>query len=240
MQIVRGFVAPFRGALYISRHGLWGFLVAPFLLNLVIAVVAGWWAGSSTGDSLREVQWLTNWPVLGSIVSALATVVVMGLAFILLQPIFAAPFIDLLCERVEKIVRGHAPSAGVLRSVAQAIAHGLLKATLYAFALVITLVLGSLTGFGGLLGALLYGAFVAFDAFDYPLARRAISFSGKWRYLLSRPGLSVGYCCGAGLFYFVPVVALLAPPFAAVGATLVFLENEGQKQDGRETPNARP
>jgi uncharacterized protein involved in cysteine biosynthesis len=233
MQIARGFVAPFRGALFVLRHNLWSFVLIPFLLSLGVAVAVGWWGGgalSAWALARLDPGWFAS--TLGGLIGFLASV----LAFVLLQPVFAAPFIDLLCERTEKIHRGQAPSAGVLRSVAMAITHGVLKLVLYALALAVTLIAGSLTGWGGVLGAVLYAVFMAYDAFDYPLARRAVSFSGKWRYLLSRPGQTVGYCCGAGLFYFVPLAGLLAPSFAAVGATLLFLE--GRALDG-EAPNGK-
>jgi uncharacterized protein involved in cysteine biosynthesis len=232
MQIARGFVAPFRGALFVSRHNLWTFVAVPLVLDLAAALAVGWWGGESLSAwalARLESGWLAS--TLTGLIGFAAAVC----TFLLLQPVLSAPFVDLLCERTEKIHRGHAPSAGVLRSVAMAISHGVLKLVLYAFALAVTLVAGSLTGLGGFLGAVLYAVFVAYDAFDYPLARRAVSFSGKWRYLLSRPGQTVGYCCGAGLFYFVPLAGLLVPSFAAVGATLLFLD-EGETSEGRSDP----
>jgi uncharacterized protein involved in cysteine biosynthesis len=236
MQIVRGFVAPFRGALFVSRHGLWAFVTLPLLLNLLVAVGTAWWGG----------RWLSGWVgghVATDWLAAVATWILTGLlavaVLVLLQPVFSAPFIDLLCERTEKIARGRAPSPGLVRSAAFAVTHGILKAVLYAIALAVTLAAGALTGWGGILGAVLYAVFAAYDGFDYPLARRAVSFSGKWRYLLSRPGQTVGYCCGAGLFYLVPLAGLLAPSFAAVGATLLFLDGESRVGDLQEA-GARP
>jgi uncharacterized protein involved in cysteine biosynthesis len=115
---------------------------------------------------------------------------------------------------------------------------------LYLLALAITLGLGALTGLGGLLGAALYALFLAFDGFDYPLARRGLSFWGKWRYLLSQPGQTLGYCVGASLLYLVPLMALLAPGFAAVGATLAYLETEPSNAErtstGREQAAGTP
>jgi uncharacterized protein involved in cysteine biosynthesis len=227
MQIVRGFVAPFRGALFVSRHGLWAYLIAPFFLNLLVAIGAAWWGGGWVSERLGGLGdgWLAGIPVLQAVVTVLLTGLVAALVFILVQPVVSAPFVDLLCERVEKILRGNVPSAGVLRSTFLAVAHGLLKAALYLFALGVTLVAGAVTGFGGLAGAVLYGVFLAYDGFDYPLGRRAVSFSGKWRYLLSRPGQTLGYCCGAGLLFLIPLAMLVAPSFAGVGATLLYLDN---------------
>jgi uncharacterized protein involved in cysteine biosynthesis len=231
MQIVRGFVAPFRGALFVARHGLWGYLAAPLLINLALVILAGWAGG----------RWGTGWLHLGAGTTALSVagrilvwvgVALVGLVlFLVLQPILTGPFVDLLSERCERIVRGHAPSPGVMRATVLAVGHGVLKSGLYLAALGFTVLAGAITGVGAAIGAVVYAAFIAFDAFDYPLARRNVSFMGKWRYLLSRPGQTVGYCCGAVLLYlfplFVPWAAIVAPAFAAVGATLLHLDSAG-------------
>ncbi|HEY0709270.1 MAG TPA: EI24 domain-containing protein [Polyangia bacterium] len=224
MQIVRGFVAPFRGALFVARHGLWGYLIAPLLLNLALVAAGGWVGG----------RYAARWFDLGEggagdlaarILVWVVVALVALLVFLVLQPVVAGPFVDLLTEKCERLERGHAPSPGLLRSAAEAAAHGLLKSCLYGVALVFTLLAGALTGVGAALGAILYAVFIGFDGFDYPLARRNVSFSGKWRYLLSRPAQTVGYCCGAVLFYLVPLAAVVAPAFAAVGATLLYLDS---------------
>jgi hypothetical protein len=44
----------------------------------------------------------------------------------------------------------------------------------------------------------------------------------------------LGYCLGASLLYLIPLLALLAPGFAAVGATLIYLEGEA-RDAGRMT-----
>jgi CysZ protein len=235
MQIVRGFVAPFRGALFVARHGLWGYLVAPVLINLALVVLAGW-AGGRWGTGWLDLDVGTSAvSVAGRMLVWLAVALVALVLFLVLQPILTGPFVDLLSEKCERIVRGHAPSPGVMRAAVLAVGHGALKSGLYVAALGFTLVAGALTGVGAVIGAVVYAAFIAFDAFDYPLARRNVSFMGKWRYLLSRPGQTVGYCCGAVLLYLVPLLvswvvpwaAVVAPAFAAVGATLLHLDSAG-------------
>jgi uncharacterized protein involved in cysteine biosynthesis len=230
--IVRGFVAPFRGALFVARHRLWSYFVLPLMLNLALAAGAAW--GGITlvrdrfGARLAEASPVLLWillPVLGLIVALLF--------FIVGQPVLSAPFVDLLTEKVERIERGETASIGFLRSAWQAVLHGLLKMFLYLSALAMTLGLGALTGLGGLLGAALYALFLAFDGFDYPLARRGSSFWGKWQYLLSHPAQTLGYCLGASLLYLVPLMALIAPGFAAVGATLAYLDGDSDPDNRR-------
>ena len=45
MGFFRGFVAPFRGVLHVSRSGLWHLVIVPVLLNLALAAGAAWAAG---------------------------------------------------------------------------------------------------------------------------------------------------------------------------------------------------
>jgi uncharacterized protein involved in cysteine biosynthesis len=238
LGIVRGFAAPFRGALFVSRHRLWSHFVLPVLLNLALGVGAGWGAIALTRHWFGDVLSGSGMTVLAWVVYPLAGIVIGLLIFIVGQAILSAPFVDLLTEKVETIVVGRSASIGLLRSVWQALLHGALKTMLYLFALVSILVLGALTGIGGLLGAGLYGLFLAYDGFDYPLARRGLSFWAKWRYLVSHPGQTLGYCFGASLLYLVPLMALLAPGFAAVGATLVFLDGDRPATRSASPPGA--
>jgi uncharacterized protein involved in cysteine biosynthesis len=158
---------------------------------------------------------------------------------VLLQPLVGAPFVDLLSEKVERLVRGTTPSTSLWRSVGQALLHGLMKVVLYAGALLVALGLGALTGIGGLLGTALYALFLAFDGFDYPLARRGVSFAGKWRYLLVQPGQTLGYCLGATVLYLVPLALLVAPAFAAVGATLAYLDTSPSAANAEDGDHRR-
>jgi uncharacterized protein involved in cysteine biosynthesis len=226
MGFARGFLAPFRGAVFITRHGLWGHLALPILLNLGLVVGSAWLAVHLVKDRFgpRLDAQLGGAAVVANVVLVLLAVALSLLVFVLLQPLVGAPFVDLLSEKVERLVRGTSPSAGVWRSVWQALLHGLMKVVLYGSALLVALGLGALTGIGGLLGTGLYALFLAFDGFDYPLARRGVSFGGKWRYLLVHPGQTLGYCLGATVLYLVPLALLVAPAFAAVGATLAFLD----------------
>ena len=107
----------------------------------------------------------------------------------------------------------------------QAIWHGALKLLLYGIGLSITLVL-SFTIVGAALGLCLTALFLAYDGFDYPLDRRQPGFWAKWRYLVRHPGQTVGYSAGTMAMYMVPLAALVAPSFAAVGATLAYLDAE--------------
>jgi CysZ protein len=226
--LVSGFLAPFRGGLYVARQHLWGHLILPVLLNIGLAVGACWAAAAYWRQELA--QSLTHSPVLGWIFLVVITALGGIVLFIVLQPVVGAIFNDRLSEKVEVKVRGSAPAVPFFASTGKALLHGLLKLLLYAIALTIGLLLTATTGLGSLVGVGLGALFMAYDGFDYPLARRGLGFGAKWGYLARHPGLTLGYGLGVTLLYLVPFAFVVAPPFAAAGATLAFLDDEARKQ----------
>jgi CysZ protein len=243
--LFRGFLAPFRGAIYVARERMWRHLVVPIVLNLGLGVGTMVAAMRFFRKELTSI--LESSPVLGGISLFFMTVIGGILLFILLQPLLSAIFCDRLAEAVERRVRGEAPKAPLLPSIGKALLHGLLKLVLYALAFGIGAVTTiSTIGVGAVVGVGLGAIFLAYDGFDYPLARRGATFGGKWAYLAKNPGLALGYGLGSYVLYLVPLAFLVAPPFAAVGATLAFLESEPRakgepaKPDGKASTAAVP
>jgi CysZ protein len=229
--LFRGFLAPFRGAIYVARERLWRHLVVPIILNLALGGATLFAAARFWRQDLDEL--LLKSPVIGWIFVSVMTVIGGVVLFILLQPLLNAIFCDRLAETVEKRVRGSAPSEPLWASVARALAHGLLKLVFFAVAMGIGLTLTALTGVGSLVGIGLGAIFLAYDGFDYPLARRGATFAGKWAYLAKNPGLAIGYGLGTYVLYLVPLAFVVAPPFAAVGATLAYLDADERKARGK-------
>jgi CysZ protein len=228
--LFRGFLAPFRGAIYVARERMWRHLVVPILINLALGIGTLVAASRYWRADLSEM--LAKSPVVGWIFVGVMTVLGSVVLFILLQPLVNAISCDRLAEAVEKRVRGNAPAVPLLASAGKALAHGLLKLVLYALALGVGLALTALTGIGSLVGVGLGAIFLAYDGFDYPLARRGATFAGKWAYLAKNPGLALGYGLGSYVLYLVPLAFLVAPPFAAVGATLAYLETDARSVAG--------
>jgi CysZ protein len=245
---IRGFLAPFRGGFYVARHRLWPYLIVAVLLDLALGVAALYGAQHYLRQESFVAEPLANNPVFGWLILIGLSLLSGAAIFLVAQPLLLAVFADRLCGRVEKIERGSAPEAPFFASTGQAIVHGLLKLVLYAIALVTGLALTAVTGVGSLVGLGLAALFLAYDGFDYPLARRGASFGAKWAYLIRHPAQTLGFGAGSTLLYLIPFAFLVAPPFAAVGATLVFLEAEarsgkagkltgnGGKTTGPETP----
>jgi CysZ protein len=223
MGILRGLWAPFRGAAFVARHGLWLYVLAPIVLNIALI-------GGTTALAVHLVRQRLGPGWTGSPLAAIGLWVVAGVLglvfFVIFQPVVGAPFNDVLSEKVEHIVRGGHPRVGVLVAAWYSLWHGLLKLICYVVALALVLALTTLTGVGGAIAAVVSALLLAYDGFDYPLARRGAGFGAKWKYLLVHPGQTLGYCVGATLLYLVPLAIVVAPAFAAVGATLAFLDTD--------------
>lgn len=231
MGLFRGFFAPFRGGVFVARHRLWAYLIAPFLLDLALGtgtlfVAARYWrAEGFVGEQLAKA------PAIGWLILAVLTLISGVVLFVVAQPIVSAAFSDRLSDRVEREVRGSAPEPKLLASVARALAHGLLKLVLYGVAMLVGFTLSLWTaGVGALVGVFLSAIFLAYDGFDYPLSRRNATFGGKWAYLAVHPAQTLGFGLGATLLYLIPFALFVAPPFVAAGATLAFLEGEPTKK----------
>jgi len=222
----------------VLRHPLKRFLLVPFVLSVALAIVTmiaarGYW-------SQELASMVTTSPVLGNFFLGIMTVVGGVVLFLIAQPLLLAVFSDQLSERVERDVLGKAQTVPFLTSTGRALVHGLLKLVLYGIALVVGLGLTAVTGgLGSLIGIALGGLSLAYDGFDYPLARRGASFGAKWAFLARHPGLTVGYGIGATVLYLIPFAVFVASPFAAAGATLAYIDTEKEAL-GEVAPEKRP
>jgi uncharacterized protein involved in cysteine biosynthesis len=214
--------------MYIGQQRLWHYLVAPVLVNIALGIATLWAAARYFREELGQI--MTSSPVVGGIFLFVLTVLGGVVLFILLQPITGAVFCDRLSEAVEKRVRGSAPTVPFFASTGRALVHGLLKLMLYAVALVIGMVLTAVTGVGSLVGVALGALFLAYDGFDYPLARRGRGFAQKWGYLARSPGQTIGFGLGATILYLIPLAMFVAPAFTSVGATLAYLDTEARAE----------
>jgi CysZ protein len=227
----RGFLAPFRGGLYVARHRLWPYLLLPLVLDLALGAATMFASARYWREELTST--LTTSPVIGWIFLAVMTVLGGIVLFLVAQPILLAVFTDRLSERVERSVCGTAPAVPFIASTGRALVHGLLKLVLYGIALLVGLGLTAITGVGSLVGVGLGAIFLAYDGFDYPLSRRGATFGKKWAYLARHPAQTLGFGLGATILYLVPLAIFVAPPFVAAGATLVFLEADGGAKLGK-------
>lgn len=235
MGFFRGFVAPFRGAVFIARAHLWHLVVVPVLLNVALAAGSAWAAARYWRQELIDRSLGIGSPALATVLFVVATTLGAIVLFVVLQPLLGAVFNDLLTERVERRITGDAPRTPFLPSAGRALGHAILKLVLYASAFMVGLGLSVVTaGLGSAVGVGLAALFLAYDGFDYPLSRRSLGFWAKWRYLALHPAQTIGYGFGATVFYLIPLALVVAPPLTSVGATLVYLETESRRQRNKK------
>lgn len=218
--------------MYIVRRRLWPYLVLPLALDIVLGVATMIASQRFWREELRET--LSAAPVIGWIFLSVMTILGGAVLFLIAQPLLLAVFSDRLSERIERDLRGTVPTVPFLASTGWALVHGLLKLVFYGIALVVGLVLTPiLGGLGSLVGVGLGALFLAYDGFDFPLARRNAGFGAKWAYLFRHPGQTLGYGLGATLLYLIPFAVFVGPPFIAAGATLAFMDAEGRGKGQR-------
>jgi uncharacterized protein involved in cysteine biosynthesis len=228
MGLFRGFFAALRAVVFLSQQRMWHLVLVPVLINIALAVAAAWGAAHYFRQEVASLDLKTS--VFGSVLfwglTSLAAVVL----FIVFQPLLGAVFNDHLSEKVEHRTKGTVPRVAFFASAGRALLHGFLKLVLYGVALALGAGL-FVTGVGVVFATGLGVLFLAYDGFDYPLARRGAGFGAKWRYLALHPGQTIGYGLGATLLYFVPLALVVAPPLCAAGATVLYLDTERRTEE---------
>jgi CysZ protein len=242
-RFTRGLGYPWAGWHFVRAHPeLKPLCVIPVLLNLAIVATITYvlyrYYPDLVGLIWKKPQNLglrILWHVMYLFMIG-AGVVVGFLLFYLLQGLLAAPFNDLLSERTERILAGHAPLPfslkRFLRNLAVTVGHESLKflmlgsilAALWLFCMIV------LPGFGSLVFSVLGGAvsafFLGYDYHDYALSRRRFRVRAKWRMLRANTAMTLGFGTAVAAMLLVPVFGLLFPPFAAVGGTILCLDYE--------------
>lgn len=241
-----GLGAPVKALGFLARHArLWPLAIAPFLINLALFALF-FWFGYSRFDQWLDALLPTGqgwwWLVLYYFLAVLAVLlllVVQVYLFAVVGGVVAAPFLEALTQRVEELAAPDQAAAwtsrGILGEILRVAGQALKKLLLYALVMGLLLLLNLVPGPGtALYAGLAFLAtcfFLTLEFTDYPLDRRGLSLTAKLGYV-RRLGLR-GLGFGAAVFVLglVPLVNLALLPLAAVGGTLLYLDEP--------LPNAR-
>lgn len=228
-----------RAFAFLGQHRrLWGYVIAPALLSLVILVAIGigvfhlidpavaWVVGKLPGflqSIVGSLLWLLVLVALGF--GAL-------LVFVAVVGIVAGPFNEMLSEAVEAARTGQPPPRFSLgrfaRDFARGLAHGLRRlatailGALLLFALGFIPVVGSVAALA--LGFYFTARASAYDCYDAVLARQDLGYDAKVAYLSQRRGRTLGLGAAVAGCLFVPGLNLIALGVGATGATLAWLD----------------
>ena len=231
MGLVRGFLAPFRGGAFIARHRLWHYLVLPVLLDVALGVdgmvLASryWRAEAFVGEQLIKA------PAVGWLILVVLTVVSGAVLFLVAQPLLQAVFSDRLSDgwSARSAARRRplrcwplpgAPSRTACSSwsstrwrcwppsCSASGPPGSAPSWAWRWPGSSSPTTGSIT--------------------RSPVGAPASARSGATCSRTRRRRL--GSALGATLLYLVPLALFVAPPFVAAGATMVFVESEGEAE----------
>jgi CysZ protein len=239
------------GRLLLREQTLWAPALMPIALSMgAVAGTAALVLGHAAWLYARITFWMpalepSSWlawlwvgPALAvlHLAGALAFLLVLGiclaLAF-LVASLLAAPFHDLLSQRVERVVTGRlleegSPGlSGALRDAARALFEEA-RRVLFFLAL-----LGPLVLLGGVLpllqivtgplALLLTVLFLPLDYASYTLDRRRYSFRDKRRWIRDHAGAVLGFGAAGFSIGLVPVLNFAAMPLLVVSGTLLVL-----------------
>jgi CysZ protein len=234
-----GLVAPWRALRLIAGNPkLWPAALAPFFINLGLFVLFFWFTYSRFEAWVRAfLPGGEGWWQQALMYAALVVVVLLLLAveiylFAVVGRIIAAPFLEILTRRVERLTLGGEPEfedMGPWRGMLRAARQELKKLVLYLTLISSLLILNLIPVVGALAYMVLTGLttcfFMALEFLDYPLERRGFSLGRKLAYVweLKLTGLGFGamvLCLGV-----VPILNLAMLPLAAAGGALLFLDH---------------
>ena len=234
---VTGFTAPLRAlGFLLARPRLWLLALAPFLINVLLFALFFWFSFPRFQSWLeaflpRGNEWW--WRILFYLLVVLMTLfllVIMVYIFAMVGRVLAAPFLELLTQRVEREHdAGGVIEMGFLKSIGRAFLQESKKFVLFALLMLLLMLLNLIPGLGSILYALLAflvaSFFLASDFLDYPLERRGLSLSQKLSYLrgLGPTGLAFGASCL--VLGMIPILNLALLPLAAVGGVLLYLSH---------------
>ncbi len=237
-RLARGFGYLFKGWGFVLKHpSLIKYCLLPFLINLVVfAGVAALFI--YTYDDLIALIWAKPvsslarifWYLLNVFLILLTVLLAYG-TFFIVQAMLAAPFNDLLSEKVELIAYGNRPlpfaPGQMLGDIGRTVFHELGKIAIYLGVMAPLLVLNWTIPVLGqalllVVGFLFTTTFFSYDYLDLCMARRRWGFRRKWRVLRNNGALSIGFGSALSASLLIPVFGLMCVPIAAVGGALLF------------------
>lgn len=217
-----------------ARPRLWGWVVAPAVLTLLLLIAAIWGVVAATTPL---VAWVTGWmpaSIEGWASGLLWLLVVLALGFgallvfVSVAGVVAGPFNELLSAAVEEALTGVAGPrfslAGFLRDAVVGVLHGLRRLLVFVLGAVVLFAISFIPVIGTIaapaIGFWLAARGAAYDCYDAVLARRGLSYQAKLAYLARHRGRSFGLGATVAGLLVIPGVNLIALGLGATGATL--------------------
>jgi len=223
---------PLKGGLLALRHRhLLALAVVPLILNLMLylaalALVVHYyeeWFGLLFAQP-QAWYWLVSYVIL-RLVAFVLLLAALLFSFVFVGTALAAPFLEVLSARVERVLQGQDALTPVrplpwLRDLVRALGHAFLLLLLWMG----LFPLSFLPGLGHVLWLVGSWLLLAYNFASFALERRRWSFREQWRMLLREWAATLGFGAAVFLVLLLPLVGLVLLPTAAVGGTLLVLE----------------
>ena len=223
----------FIGLGLIIKPGIRRFVVIPLIINVVI-FSAVLWLGSRWFDQFLDKMlptWLSwaefiLWPLF-----ALSYFLLLFYLFALLVNVIAAPFNDLLAEKVEQYLRGSTATEStdhnfwleIPRSIANEIGK-LLYFLLRSIPLLILFVIPGVNLFAPLVWFVFSAWILSLEYLDYPCSNHNITFKDTRAKIRNNRLTCISFGSAVTGFTMLPIINFIAMPAAVAGATKLYLE----------------
>ncbi|MBU0531133.1 MAG: EI24 domain-containing protein [Candidatus Uhrbacteria bacterium] len=243
-QFFLGFSFLWKGFVCLAhRRNLWWLVIVPLVINVVLLVllILGviWLSRYWLAMSLPEVWWAT---MIAVIAISAATVLILFLGIILFATvgtIIGAPFYEQISYQVDDNLGGFEVEVSWWKQIVGSLKNSLKRIYIFGLvqvALLILLVIPFIVGIVTytVLGFIATTFFLSLEYLDFVFERRQVSFHERLRWGLDRKWFVGGF--GVALFVglTIPLVNLLVPPAAAVGAVLMYHALSELKGDSDE------
>lgn len=250
LRFAQGFKSFFAGISFLAvRPRLWWLALIPACIGVIMLIVmfVGFfhyysdlhaWIISHVGHLhldnpdvwwmhiLNVLLWVVDFIV--QLLVVLISVILILITFYVLTLIVAAPFNDMLSERVEEEVTGIKAPPFSLKRMVKETGHTmwieLLKGLVFISVPVVSLVLLIIPAIGGicyLAVTIVFGMWdLGFTYVDYPMGRRHMSFAQRMRFAWRNKTALVGF----GFIFIIPFLNFFFIAPMAAGGTLLFLK----------------
>ena len=217
---------------YISRFGLWGYVLVPGLISLLLgfAIFRSAWALS--GD---VGKWLVSWypfswgsETLGEVASVFGGIFVLAIGFIIfkhLVMIIASPFMSFLSEKIEKKIYGGTAKTPTFQMILSDLARGvqlalrnIFRELLFTLLLFLAGLIPIFSPFVPFLIFLVQAYYAGFANMDYTL-ERYYRVNNSVKFVRQNKGLALGNGTVFMLLLFTGIGFLIALPLGTVAAT---------------------
>jgi CysZ protein len=231
---IQGFTAYFDAIRLASRYNLWGYVLAPGLVSLLLGAGIFYGAWTASDDI---AQWLIDFYPFGWGKNALETIVqIFGGIFVLaigllvfkhLVLAVSSPFMSFLSEKIEKNLRGHHQQvpfsvSKALRDLARGLTLALRNIIRELFFTLLLFLLGILVPFlSPLIAFAVFGIqayYAGFGNLDFTLERHR-DVRGSIAFARANRGLCIGNGTAFLLLLFSIVGFLFALPLGTIAAT---------------------